>query len=108
MTKYVLGASTYQFTVGSTTYTVDFKEMTQTNTTTGVIRRIKFDTDKVAMFSEGTLWFPYDKKSSDAIVNAVSGSTVQITIGSQTYNIDTINMTQTNPTSGFTRNVKIV
>jgi hypothetical protein len=60
------------------------------------------------MFSDNSYWFPYDKKSSDAIVaGATTGSSVTVTVGSTQYLVDTVSMTQVNTTTGVTRDIKL-
>jgi hypothetical protein len=108
ITQYLSGASKFSFQFGSHTYSVDFTTMTQTNLSTRQTRRVRFDTEQVAMFSDNSYWFPYDKKSSDAIVaGATTGSSVTVTVGSTQYLVDTVSMTQVNTTTGVTRDIKL-
>jgi WWE domain len=109
---FTANAPTTTFARNNVTYSIDFGKMTQMNTSSGFIRRVRCAGEKVAMFHDdyASNWFPYDKKTSDTICFIqASGSTSPFDIQSNgtTYEIDVVKMTQTNKSTGTSRKIQI-
>ena len=102
---------TVRFAQRGQQYTVDLLALTQTNTVTGKVRRIRRAEPPIDggwLVETDSGWQAYDAASSAALSREAGGGggNVQLTMHGFKYSVDVVALTQTNTTTGKVRRVR--